>query len=72
MLITYKDLWLQAVAIILPEVKREFNPSHVEYTTMALYVGLIVGATTWVNSSFSKLYSLYVCSLEFYFTTAVV
>ena len=41
------DLWLQAVAVILTQVQEEFNPSRIEYATMALYAGLITGATTW-------------------------
>ena len=41
------DLWLQGVAVILPQVQEEFNPTRVEYVTLSLYVGLIIGATTW-------------------------
>jgi len=41
------NLWLQGVAIILPQIDREFHPQHFQFITMALYVGLIIGATTW-------------------------
>ncbi|KAI0314336.1 major facilitator superfamily domain-containing protein [Amylostereum chailletii] len=41
------NIWLQGVAIVLPQVQQEMNPSHVEYTTLALYVGLILGASCW-------------------------
>ncbi|KAK7458133.1 hypothetical protein VKT23_010041 [Stygiomarasmius scandens] len=41
------NIWLQAVAIILPEIQKELNPSRVEFATLSLYVGLILGATTW-------------------------
>ncbi|KAK1225639.1 hypothetical protein PQX77_011396 [Marasmius sp. AFHP31] len=41
------NIWLQGVAIILPQVKNELNPSRVEYATLALYVGLILGASVW-------------------------
>ncbi|EJU02774.1 MFS general substrate transporter, partial [Dacryopinax primogenitus] len=46
------NIWLQGIAIILPEVQRELVPAgstnlHVEFATLSLYVGLILGATTW-------------------------
>jgi MFS family permease len=41
------DIWLQGVAIILPQIQIELNPTHVEYATLALFAGLIVGATLW-------------------------
>ncbi|THV05875.1 MFS general substrate transporter [Dendrothele bispora CBS 962.96] len=41
------NIWLQGVAIILPQIQKELNPSRVEFTTLSLYVGLILGATTW-------------------------
>ncbi|PWN43691.1 MFS general substrate transporter [Ceraceosorus guamensis] len=41
------NLWLQGVAIILPQVNREFAPQHVEWMTFALYIGLILGAAGW-------------------------
>lgn len=42
-----KDLWLQGLAIVLPEVEQELNPSRVEYAVLAEFAGLIVGATLW-------------------------
>lgn len=42
------NLWLQGVAIILPQVQREFNiTTSVRWMTFALYMGLICGAATW-------------------------
>lgn len=42
------NLWLQGVAIILPQVEREFNiKSDVRWMTFALYMGLICGAAIW-------------------------
>ncbi|KAG9124963.1 hypothetical protein FRC07_009555, partial [Ceratobasidium sp. 392] len=41
------NIWLQGVAIILPSISREMQPPHIAFATLALYVGLIVGATTW-------------------------
>ncbi|KAJ3865197.1 MFS general substrate transporter [Lentinula novae-zelandiae] len=41
------DIWLQGVAIILPQIENELRPVRVEYATMALYAGLILGASTW-------------------------
>ncbi|PWY99427.1 MFS general substrate transporter [Testicularia cyperi] len=42
------NMWLQGVAIILPQVQREFNiTSSVRWMTFALYCGLILGAATW-------------------------
>ncbi|KAK7043179.1 hypothetical protein VNI00_008533 [Paramarasmius palmivorus] len=41
------NIWLQGVAIILPQIQHELRPARVEYATLALYVGLILGATTW-------------------------
>ncbi len=42
------NLWLQGVAIILPQVEREFNiQSDVRWMTFSLYCGLILGAATW-------------------------
>lgn len=45
--IVFQDLWLQGVAVVLPQVQTDLNPSRVEFATLALYVGLIIGATTW-------------------------
>ncbi|KAL0067347.1 hypothetical protein AAF712_005575 [Marasmius tenuissimus] len=41
------NVWMQAAFIILPQIRNEMNPSRVEYTTLALYVGLILGASMW-------------------------
>ncbi|KAK2467276.1 hypothetical protein APHAL10511_000825 [Amanita phalloides] len=41
------NLWFQGVAIALPQVQRELNPSRIEFTTLGLYAGLITGAMTW-------------------------
>ncbi|KAL5485054.1 hypothetical protein ACEPAI_7696 [Sanghuangporus weigelae] len=41
------NLWLQGVAVILPQVQVDLDPPRVEYITLSLYVGLIIGATTW-------------------------
>ncbi|KAJ1018265.1 hypothetical protein NDA18_006423 [Ustilago nuda] len=42
------NLWLQGVAIILPQVQREFNiTTSVRWMTFALYCGLICGAAIW-------------------------
>ncbi|KAE9400108.1 MFS general substrate transporter [Gymnopus androsaceus JB14] len=41
------NIWLQGVAIILPQIELELNPVRVEFATLALYVGLILGASTW-------------------------
>ncbi|KIS68915.1 uncharacterized protein UMAG_02900 [Mycosarcoma maydis] len=42
------NLWLQGVAIILPQVSREFNiQSNIRWMTFALYCGLICGAAIW-------------------------
>ena len=40
-------MWLQGVAIILPQVGKEFNPAHETFLTLAVYTGLIVGASFW-------------------------
>ncbi|KAJ4500165.1 MFS general substrate transporter [Lentinula lateritia] len=41
------NIWLQGVAIILPQIQLELHPVRVEFTTLSLYVGLILGASTW-------------------------
>ena len=43
----WKDLWLQGLAVVLPEVEEELNPSRIEYAVLAEFAGMIVGATTW-------------------------
>lgn len=42
------NFWLQGVAIVLPEVGKEFsNAQRTPWMTFALYMGLIVGAAAW-------------------------
>ncbi|KAL1704299.1 major facilitator superfamily domain-containing protein [Schizophyllum commune] len=41
------NIWLQGVAVVLTQVQQELNPSRVEFATLALYVGLILGASVW-------------------------
>ncbi|KAF8344754.1 MFS general substrate transporter [Amanita rubescens] len=41
------NLWFQGVALVLPQVQQELNPSRIEFTTLGLYAGLVTGAMTW-------------------------
>lgn len=41
------NLWIQGVAIILSQISNEFGFVHYQFVTLALYVGLILGALTW-------------------------
>ncbi|KAG2136895.1 hypothetical protein BD769DRAFT_1385246 [Suillus cothurnatus] len=41
------NLWLQGLAIVLPQVQQELDPVRVEYTVLAEFAGLTVGASTW-------------------------
>ncbi|OXV10085.1 hypothetical protein Egran_02153 [Elaphomyces granulatus] len=43
------NLWLQGVALTLPQLSLEFgiSESHVRFTTCALFVGLCIGASFW-------------------------
>ncbi|KAH8919089.1 MFS general substrate transporter [Atractiella rhizophila] len=42
------NIWLQGIAIIMPAVSNELKPyPEVRLATLALYAGLIVGATFW-------------------------
>ncbi|KAJ7220711.1 MFS general substrate transporter [Mycena pura] len=45
------DLWLQAIAIVMPAIANQHNfpnySSNIRMATFALYCGLIVGATFW-------------------------
>ncbi|KAG5351540.1 hypothetical protein C0989_006048 [Termitomyces sp. Mn162] len=41
------NIWLQGVAIVLGQVQQGLHPSRVEFATLALFAGLILGATTW-------------------------
>jgi len=41
------NIWLQGVAIILPQIKKEFGAENAQWMTFSLYIGLIIGAFTW-------------------------
>ncbi|KAJ3769764.1 MFS general substrate transporter [Lentinula raphanica] len=41
------EIWLAGVATVLPQIALELKPVRVEYATMAIYVGLILGASIW-------------------------
>ena len=41
------DIWLQGIAVVLGQVQQELDPTRIEFATLALYVGLIIGASTW-------------------------
>ncbi|KAF8556497.1 MFS general substrate transporter [Imleria badia] len=41
------NLWLQGLAVVLPQVQQELNPKYVEYAVLAEFAGMIVGATLW-------------------------
>jgi MFS family permease len=43
------SLWLQGVALTLPSLSAEFGVSEneVRYTTLALFLGLCIGASFW-------------------------
>ncbi|KAF8071534.1 major facilitator superfamily domain-containing protein [Lyophyllum atratum] len=41
------NIWLQGVAVVLAQVQQELLPVRVEFATLSLYVGLILGATVW-------------------------
>ncbi|KAI9460316.1 MFS general substrate transporter [Boletus coccyginus] len=41
------NMWLQGLAVVLPQVQQELNPSRIEYAVLAEFAGMIVGATTW-------------------------
>lgn len=41
------NIWFQALSMSLPQIKLEFSPSHVQFATLALYLGLLIGATFW-------------------------
>ncbi|KAG6897019.1 hypothetical protein C0992_004664 [Termitomyces sp. T32_za158] len=41
------NIWLQGIAIVLGQVQQELRPSRVEFATLALFAGLILGAMTW-------------------------
>lgn len=41
------NIWFQALSMSLPQIQLEFGPSHVQFATLALYLGLLIGATFW-------------------------
>ncbi|KAL1740355.1 major facilitator superfamily domain-containing protein [Schizophyllum fasciatum] len=41
------NIWLQGIAVVLGQVQQELNPKRIEFATLSLYVGLIIGASTW-------------------------
>ncbi len=41
------NVWFQALSMSLPQIKLEFGPKHVQFATLALYLGLLIGATFW-------------------------
>ncbi|KAF2185547.1 MFS general substrate transporter [Zopfia rhizophila CBS 207.26] len=47
------NLWLQGVALTLPKLSVEFgvSESNIRYTTLALFVGLCIGASFWGTAS---------------------
>ncbi|KAF2127447.1 MFS general substrate transporter [Dothidotthia symphoricarpi CBS 119687] len=47
------NLWLQGVALTLPQLSAEFGVSEtdVRYTTLALFLGLCIGASFWGTSA---------------------
>ncbi|KAH7389691.1 major facilitator superfamily domain-containing protein [Phaeosphaeria sp. MPI-PUGE-AT-0046c] len=47
------NLWLQGVALTLPQLSAEFGISETEvrYTTLALFLGLCIGASFWGTAS---------------------
>ncbi|OAK99711.1 MFS general substrate transporter [Phaeosphaeriaceae sp. SRC1lsM3a] len=47
------NLWLQGVALTLPQLSAEFGVSDTEvrYTTLALFLGLCIGASFWGTAS---------------------
>ncbi|KAJ1030522.1 hypothetical protein NDA16_001431 [Ustilago loliicola] len=42
-----ENIWFQALSMSLPQIKLEFGPTHVQFATLALYLGLLIGATFW-------------------------
>ncbi|KIJ62923.1 hypothetical protein HYDPIDRAFT_30064 [Hydnomerulius pinastri MD-312] len=63
------NLWLQGLAVVLPQVEQELNPSRIEYAVLAEFAGLIVGATTWgvladiIGRKLSFNATLFICGL---------
>lgn len=46
---TTSSLWLQGVALTLPSMSEEFgvDENQIRYTTLALFLGLCIGASFW-------------------------
>ncbi|PPQ76608.1 hypothetical protein CVT26_012747 [Gymnopilus dilepis] len=40
-------LWFQGLDLVLPQVQQELDPVRIEFATLALHVGLIIGASVW-------------------------
>ncbi|KAL0059318.1 hypothetical protein AAF712_013945 [Marasmius tenuissimus] len=63
------NIWLQGVAIILPQIQKELHPVRVEFATMSLFIGLIVGASTWgvladlIGRKLSFNITLFICAV---------
>ena len=45
----FSSLWLQGVALTLPSMSEEFgvDNNQIRYTTLALFLGLCIGASFW-------------------------
>ncbi|KIW80201.1 hypothetical protein Z517_06816 [Fonsecaea pedrosoi CBS 271.37] len=41
------NVWLQAITIVGPAIQREFAVKRIAFLTVAKYVGLTIGASTW-------------------------
>ncbi|EPQ31907.1 uncharacterized protein PFL1_00106 [Pseudozyma flocculosa PF-1] len=41
------NFWFQALGMGLPQIELEFEPEHIQFAALALYSGLLVGATVW-------------------------
>ena len=41
------ELWFQGLDLVLPQVQQELDPVRIEFATLALHVGLIIGASVW-------------------------
>lgn len=41
------NIWFEILAMTLPRIVREFQPTHKAYATFSLYVGLLIGSTFW-------------------------
>ncbi|PKI83036.1 hypothetical protein MVES1_002911 [Malassezia vespertilionis] len=41
------NIWFEILSMTLPQAKLEFGPEHVQFATLSLYCGLLVGSTGW-------------------------